>query len=205
MIWHLHDSSTGSEDEPGLEVLAGLDEEGCALLNLNPHESVELAKAVSLAASTADDDHDFDERSLTVLASRALSSIGQAEAARRMYLFGSGVIRQAEWHVSGDRCMWILDLMPLTEQNAWRLEMTFFSGISSILEAVCDVWDGTDGTGVLGLLHLKAAVDNVAGGANRSRRKSMATEVRSLCAARLRRVAETRGWRDVPEVIGLDL
>jgi hypothetical protein len=166
----------------------------------------ELVKAVEHYVQEHADGEAVDAQYLVLLASQALSSIGNARAARRLYLFGSGMVRPSEWEVSGDRALWVLDLKQLTVHDGASLELIFFNGLRIILESISDVWDETSGRGVLGLRHICPAVSALLGNtASRRESAALAAEIRSLCARKLEQSRSERHWQHTPEVINLDL
>jgi hypothetical protein len=203
MIWN-PDQLTRQPEVPEVEeIIADLSDLCGDVLRENTGKLREVATAIQ-AALLERDDEDIDATMLVALASRALTSIGEELAARRLVLLGSGVVRPAEWDVAGDTTVWVLDLKPLLESGGADLEMDLFTSLNRILDAIGDVWDESDGRGVLGLMHLEDC-----GGTSRETGKcgnpTLIAEVKAACDGKLRCLREAKGWHDLPDVISLDL
>jgi len=145
-----------------------------------------------------------DSSTVLALASQALTSIGEEEAARRLFLFGSGTIRPSEWSVSGEDTLWVLDMRSLTWRSHPLLELQVVSGVHRILESICDLWDESDGHGVLGVSNLAACEADFPSRAG-SRRHRFGDEVLTTCAGKLKCIANGRGWSETPVVMNLDI
>jgi len=168
-------------------------------------EVVELARAVehfineSGAADSVQSDH------LTILASKALTSIGEMGAARKLVLFGTGMVRPSEWVITGFESAWVLDLRRITVRNDTSLELVFFTNLDTIVNSIADVWDGSDGRGVLGLRHVCAAAASLLGSVdNKKKLAGLALEIKALCSSRLEQIRKVRGWGSAPVVMNLD-
>ena len=68
-----------------------------------------------------------------MLASQALRSIGHGATARRLLVFGTGLVRPAEWEISAGDSMWVLDLKQITVRSDASLELIFFGNIHKYL------------------------------------------------------------------------
>lgn len=145
-----------------------------------------------------------DARYLMVLAARALAAIGEKTAARRVYVFGSGLVSPSEWEVTRGQAMWVLDLKRMTTDGAWAHELLLLVNLHVVLDGIADVWDETEGRGALGLRHVCAAAASLSGRGKRGKREAAATEIRDWCEAKLSEVARRRGWRECPSVLDLD-
>ena len=146
-----------------------------------------------------------DSQYLIMLASHALASLGEDKAARKLLTFGTGMARPAEWEISGEGTMWVLDLKQLTVWDGAPLELVFFRCLHRIIDAMAGAWDNSGGVGVLGLRHVCAAAAGLLGeGANKKRISALVEEVSGLCSERLVAAGRERGWSDVPQVVNLD-
>ena len=145
-----------------------------------------------------------DARYLMVLAARALAAVGQKAAARRVYVFGSGLVSPSEWEVTRGQAMWVLDLRQMATEGAWAHEMLLLVSLHVVLDGIADVWDESQGRGALGLRHICSAATVLAGRGGRGKREAAAAEIRDWCASKLFDVAQRRGWREFPSVLDLD-
>jgi hypothetical protein len=140
------------------------------------------------------------------LVSHALSAAGDDVLARRLRIFGSSLVYPASWVVTGDQTVWILDVGRLLAPHDPRMEMALFDRFQSALNAFADVWDGTQGRGVLGLKGLSAAARFVLGhAAPNARIKRLAMELHRLGGRHLEMVRHQRRWEYTPTVMSLDL
>jgi len=174
---------------------------------LGPQTVEELAKAVECFLDTEEKNAAVESRYLVMLASRALSSIGEGEAARRLLLVGSGLVRAAAWEITGGKTMWVLDLKQMSIRVDAALELVFFACLRIVLESIADVWDDSRGCGILGLRHVSSAAEHLLSGNDpRGRRcRRLSREIMDACRQNLDRVREERGWTDTPEILDLDL
>lgn len=151
-------------------------------------------------------DQVVDSGYLVMLASQALSAVGEVDDARRMLVFGSGLVRPSEWEVTGGDEVWTIDLHRITVADGAPLELVFFNALGMVVESIADVWDTTSGRGVLGLRHVCATATLLLG---KRRRKdafdSLVDEIRGVCSARLGRMREQRRWETAPIVMNLDI
>jgi len=141
---------------------------------------------------------------LAVLAAQALSSIGEGEAARRLFLFGTGMLSPSQWDVTGGKTVWVLDLRKMTLRDDAPLELLFFNSLGLVLEAMANVWDASSGVGVLGLRHVCGTAAALAG-CKKGQGLSLEKEIKELCVGKLVQIGEKRGWAHVPEVMDLDV
>lgn len=142
--------------------------------------------------------------SLVMLASRALSSLGEDKAARKLLLFGTGMIKPSEWEVRRGGETWILDLKQLTVRNDAPLEMVLFAGLNAILESIADVWDASSGEGTLGLRHVCSVATELLGSGARGQ-EAMVAELMNTCRAKFNQLKVERNWNAVPDVMNLDV
>jgi hypothetical protein len=160
-----------------------------------------VAKFVSRTAGALTADTTY----LVALASQALRAVGERQAARRVLVHGTGMVRPAYWEVTGNDAMWVVDLRQMTFAPGAALELIFFGGLMAVIEAIAEVWDATQGAGALGLRHVSCAAAALFGERQgRRRAAALAREIRSLCAARLDGLKERRGWTETPVILDLD-
>jgi hypothetical protein len=203
MIWNPNQFA-GQVDVPDVEdIYADLSELCGDVLRENTGKLREVAAGIQ-AVLLERDDPGMDAGMLVVLASRALTSIGEELAARRLVLLGSGIVRPMEWDMAGDMTVWVLDLKPILESGGADLEMDLFNSINRVLDAIGDVWDDSDGRGVLGLMHLDDCGCSVSKGAKHMNTELIA-EVKAACDGKLKCLGKAKGWRDFPDVISLNL
>lgn len=173
---------------------------------INPMEVEEVALAVECFLEQEHDCNVASSDHLVMLTSQALRSIGHGAAARRLLVFGTGLVRPAEWEVSAGDRMWVLDLKQITVRSGASLELIFFGSLNMILESVAEIWDETRGRGVLGLRHVFPTLADLLGGnANRLDVMAMSEELRATCTGRLEQMGARRRWEDIPRIINLDV
>ncbi len=174
-------------------------------LSLSDLETRELARAVELYLDEYESVECVDAGYLVMLASQALKSIGQENAGRRLYIFGSGMVKPAEWVITGEHQLWILDLKQITLGDRAPLELLFFNSLVMILDAMADVWDDSAGSGGLGLRHVCRSIEGLLDIGRRSRRARMLSdEIIDICRIKLDKLKSERGWERAPDVINLD-
>ena len=166
----------------------------------------EMARAVEQFLESCCNGSVVDSKYVLMLASQALSSIGHTHAARRLLLFGTGLMRPSEWEVTGERAVWALDLKEITVSDDAPLELLFFGSLVIILESIADVWDETRGRGVLGLRHVCMAASALLGESGSRREVStLSDEIKETCRRKLTQIKEQRCWEMSPEVLNLDV
>lgn len=175
----------------------------------NPYDSSldvnEVARAIECVLAERDCDV-VDSNTLAFLAAQAMSSVGEANVARRLILFGSGMVRPAEWLVTGGRATWVLDLREMTVYEDAPLELLLFQGVQLAIESIADVWDASRGEGVLGLRHVCAtAGDLLCVSRNTNQVAGLIREIKGLCSRKLDQLRAERGWDRRPLVLNLDL
>lgn len=177
---------------------------GEALLD-DPYYVRELALAVDAYLAEEFNGASIDSRYVVMLASRALSSLGKDTEAKRLVVFGTGLVKPAQWEVSGGNAMWILDLKQITLSVDDRLELTLFASLKAVLEAIADGWDESGGRGALGLRHVIGAATQLLGARETSGPVTdLVAEIKYRCASILEQLGAERGWQHVPEIIDLD-
>ena len=199
----LADDPTGSS----IRAQISAELEATCLLSEVPDSTAveEIARAVEIYLHQQGSNQLVDSRSLNLLASQALHSVGEGRAARSLLLFGSGMVRPASWEVSGNREMWILDLREMTVRADAVLELIVFTGLSIVLDSIAGIWDETDGAGVLGLRHVLDTAQALLGPTDSAAARDLEAEILALCDRRLRKQGSQRGWQTCPEIINLDL
>jgi hypothetical protein len=142
---------------------------------------------------------------LSRLTARALGSLGRPEAARRVLVMGSGLVRSTRWLAAQPVPVWTLDLPRLLRRESDQLELALYPALASILDAMAGLWDGASGSGRLGLRGPGAAARLVLGPAARGeRRLAFRRELRGFCETRLEAIGAGRGWTDRPDVLFID-
>jgi hypothetical protein len=165
----------------------------------------QIARAVEYFVAVEEGHEAVDGRSLAVLTSQALASIGEHGAARRLLVFGSGLMRAAEWEICRGRRMWVLDLRQLEPADGRVLEMALLASLAAVLRGVAGLWDSTAGAGVIGLRGLRTAcAAPVQAPGRRAAERRLAEEVAGWCRLLLEREGRSRGWSARPEVLLLD-
>ena len=167
-------------------------------------------EALALAVQRAMEDCGEDVRNegrVVELSSHTLGVLGDAAAAKRLLVFGSGLVKASIWEFSGEAPLWILDLRKLVLNAGVQIEMAIFKSLSAVLDTVPDVWEKTSGRGQLGLRHVSSTAEQLFGEANdRRKRRSSAfsQEIMQRCHAKLQDIATLRAWGHCPDVVNLD-
>lgn len=182
----------------GISELCGQD------IVLDEEDAAELARAVQFFVEQEADAPWVDSNVLLMLASSALSSLGHGLAARRLYLFGTGLVRPARWEATGADTMWVLDLREIMVRDSVPLELMLFGSLCIILEALSEVWDESRGHGVLGLRHVCDAAARLSGSTRPKDVTALAAEIQAVCRDKLAQIGEDRNWTDVPHLVNLD-
>lgn len=169
---------------------------------LHTSDAEEVARAVEDFLELNGSDAE-ESRFLMVLAARALSAVGEGDAARRVYLFGSGLVNPSEWEITGREAVWTLDLLKMSVNEETAHEMILFVSLHLIIDAMAGVWDASAGRGTLGLRHVCATARVLSGREGRAA-TAAAAEIRDWCRAKLKQLASSRAWVDVPQVLNLD-
>ena len=139
------------------------------------------------------------------MAAQALKSLGQGGDARRLILFGSGMVRPSEWVVTGDQAIWVLNLKDIALREDASLEIIFFKGIQVVLDSIADVWDASGGDGIMGLKHVCLAASSLLGAPRNSKAvQKLCEEIREICIGKLQQIGRERGWHAEPFVLNLD-
>jgi len=141
------------------------------------------------------------------LSARTLGELGAGDLARRLLVFGSGLVRPSVWEASGGGRIWILDLRRLTVDAGVQIELTVFRSLDAVIAAIVDVWDESSGLGRLGLRHVQGTAERLFGAADQARGRrstAFAKELLLRSRARLQQLASERRWAHVPEVLSLD-
>ncbi|MDI6773826.1 MAG: hypothetical protein QME60_00290 [Verrucomicrobiota bacterium] len=143
---------------------------------------------------------------LILMASQALAALGEKQAARRLVVLGTGLVRPSEWTVIGEASAWVLDLKRMTVRADAALELVFFAALDMVLECAGELWDGASGRGTLGLRHVCAAARALLGAERQGKNsEALAGEIMAACRDKLARIGAARRWRHVPDVMNLDL
>jgi len=197
------------EQEKGCSVVSHIEQviaENCGdVLDLNGTQASELAVAVASFLEDYQDSGSYvDSGYLVMLASRALSSLGEKQAAHRLLVFGTGLVRPSEWEVTGSEAVWTLDLRRMSVRDDAALELVFFNSLHIVLSSIAEVWDRSEGEGVLGLRHVCSTASALLGGGKPGAVAALADEIQKTCEAKLSKVHAERKWRHTPTVMNLD-
>lgn len=207
MIWDPHNTTVGNAERS--QVVAELTaqiEAICGKGLLSEGTDIEsLAKAVEHFLKEDAGRNVFEAKYLVLLASRALMSIGEEQAAKKLLLFGTGLVKPSEWEISRGGEMWILDLKQITLRTDSFMELVFFNSLNVVLESTAEMWDGSGGRGILGLQHVCKVASALFGQSGKKMTSSMTEEIRNSCERKLEQIRDQRGWQATPEVMNLDL
>ena len=165
-----------------------------------------LSVAVQRAMSDCGEDIRNEGRVIE-LSSHTMGVLGDGDAARRLLVFGSGLVRASIWEFSGEDPLWILDLRKLVLNSGVQIEMAIFKSLSAVLDTVTDVWEKTSGRGRLGLRHVSSTAEQLLGEADDKRKKrsrAFSEEILQRCAMKLQDIAALRDWMHRPDVVNLD-
>lgn len=193
---------------------------GTAAVDAVPTASVALA--VAAYCKDAPLPTDDSAETIALLTARALASVGEHEAARRVLaaeppleplvgnldphrcspmtfsLIGRGVLRAVRWPVLGPGFVVVVDLRKIRRDASCLLEIAYAQTMHRLVDACLDLWEATAGEGVLALrgLSVHEAVAARAG--------ALRSELAAWARERLAQQADARGWRRRPRVIELD-
>jgi hypothetical protein len=205
MIWDPH---LNSESDQSVIVSYIMDEIGavCGKGVFVSRDNLEqVARAVETFLEQDVKASAVDSKYLVMLASRALSSVGETLVARKLLVFGTGLVKPSEWEVTDGESMWVLDLKKMTVKTDVLLEMVFFNSLQIILDSIADIWDESDGHGVLGLRHVCSVASALLGtSGKKSEVRALSREIRRLCDSKLEQIGGERGWSEFPLVMSLD-
>ena len=174
--------------------------------HLKENDVEALAVAVQRAMEECGEDTSNEERVLE-LSAHTLGVLGDDSAARRLLVFGSGLVKASVWEFTGKDPLWVLDLRKLVLNSGVQIEMAIFKSLSLVLETIADVWDDSSGKGELGLRHVLSTAEQmfgISGKRSKKRNKDFSGEVLGRCRMKLGDIAAMRGWTTVPTVIAVD-
>lgn len=197
------DISTDAEPSPLVSYLTAEMDACGGTGSLSPSQLQNVAEAVEVYLQDRQKTV-VEANHLVLLASRALKSLGEADSARRLFLYGSGLVRPSEWAVTAGRDMWVLDLQQMTFKTDALIELLFFNSLRTVLSGTADIWDATQGQGVLGLQNVCSVATKLLGSTTRSA-STLSDEIADTCTRTLARISTERGWTHVPDVLSLDL
>ncbi len=206
MIWAINDQQPVGNPPLVSQIKEVIAENGGGMFDPDGHRVDALARAVASYVSEAGGCcWRVDAGSLALLTSKALFSVGEREAAHRLVVFGTGLVRPSVWEIRGGDSIWTLDLGRMVPRTETSLEMFFFSSLNIVLECVADVWDVTDGCGTLALRHTRSVAAGILGQVRSGRSViAFADEIRNACEAKLRQLGVQRHWGGVPELLRMD-
>jgi hypothetical protein len=203
MIWN---HGNPSEKEP--ELLAAMTAEmeaSCADGTLTEESLKDILRAVDYYLRRDGGGAAVESRHVVMLVSKAMASLGEAAAARRLLVLGTGLVRSAQWEVSRGNAMWILDLRRMTVKDDLHLDIFFYTCLNMVIDAIADLWDGTGGNGVLGLRHVCETATGLLGGGQKAAIQGTGRLILDSCRRRLDKLRSERGWETAPEVMNMDL
>ncbi|MCL1857045.1 MAG: hypothetical protein FWF84_05350 [Kiritimatiellaeota bacterium] len=170
----------------------------------SPGEETIAAVAAAVEKAMADYGEDLTREGRVIeLSSHALHALGETATARRLLVFGSGMVKAAIWEFSGGDPLWILDLRTMTVGEGAPLEMTLFLSLFAVLDTVADVWNAASGRGTLGLRHVLTTAELLAPQGRPKQRRDLSDEILRRVHDRLAHIARLRAWAAVPDVIPL--
>jgi hypothetical protein len=206
VIFYPQQDGTEGEESPLKKHIAGQMSGACDGHLAESGHLDDLAGAVADFVESSSKDGTVESNYLVMLASKALSSIGEQGAAHRLFLMGAGLMRPSSWEVAGGDAMWVLDLKEMTVCPDVPLEIVFFNSLSAILEMIAEVWDPTSGSGAIGLRNVSSAAAALLGHEGRKDEvEAVADEIKDMCAAKLEQIRAERNWAGIPAVLDLDL
>lgn len=172
---------------------------------------------------------------LLLLIGRALWSVGEEQAARRLMenqgralnlpkTFVEAVVAPdvslIHWHIllstravgpsplmdSLSGTLWALDLERMVPPAPGTLELAAMNVVRTVIDRVAALWDHCHGRGLIGLRHARTVAAGMLGCPRHSAKSmALASDIRNLCAQRLLALKSARGWSETPQVIMLDL
>jgi len=206
MIWNTSSRFDDGKSPVVSQITAEIAEICADDLAMDPARIEELAKAVESFIELEHNGEYADSRYIVMLASRALSSIGESAAGRRLLVFGTGLVKPSEWVVTGTDAMWILDLKEMVINESSPLELVFFGSLLIVIESVAEIWDKTGGNGVLGLKNVLVTAEAFLGaGGDAKKAVLMGSEIKLACENKLEQLSRDRKWEYVPRVMNLDI
>ena len=206
MIWNPNNRFTTEKSQLVSHITAEIEEVCGDDLEMDKSKIEELAKAVESFLENEHDGAIADSKYIVMLASRALSSIGEGAAGRRLLVFGTGLVKPSEWEVTGEDSLLVLDLKEMMVRENSPLELIFFSSLGMVLESIADVWDKTGGRGILGLKNVFATGLALLGSeCDVHRVEKLGEEIKAACEQKLGRLCAERKWVHVPRVMNLDI
>jgi hypothetical protein len=203
MIWNPHNEPSQGRSAVVSSITSEIDGV-CGDLLGHAGSVEEIARAVEIYLEEFGDGA-IDRSHLVMMASHALSTLGEGKAAHRLLLFGTGFVCPSEWEVTGGEAVWVVDLKQITVRQDAALELIFFNCLNMVLDAVAEVWDGTRGSGVLGLRHVSVAASSLLNTDKKRDLDIFAREVKVVCLKRLEQLRAERNWSSTPEVMDLDI
>lgn len=203
-------------------------------MSVSPDDLEELAKGVAFFLAEDGIPPALRADYLLLLISRALHAVGEEDAAEvyvqsvgeklalpesvrallargavrpcSWRVFASHLARPSEWASINCRTVWVLDLNRIGHANDDCLEMSFFQGVSSIVEQMACVWDQMKGAGILGLRNVEDKLTDIFGlHRKRAAIDSLSEEVKTVCEKKLDALAPSRSWQSRPNVFNLDV
>lgn len=132
-----------------------------------------------------------EDNDTTFLIIKAFTAVGEFQIARRMLLYTYGFVKICEWDIAGDDEILVIDLNRLKERYDIFIDLVLVKIVDIILESISYRLDKTDGRGIIGLK---------VGNSNITKKFLM-----DVCISRLWFIAREREWKDIPQVIFIEL
>lgn len=145
-----------------------------------------------------------DFQQIIQYSAKALSDIGSETMARRVLVFGSGLVDRCFWQISAGHRMWMLDVGLLFSRTEPLLELTVVMALALVMDSISEVWDESRGRGVLGIRALEELAGRIcADGGRRGqrRRERLADDLLYFIKMRLEAEASSRDWQRAPDVV----
>ncbi|MDD5677694.1 MAG: hypothetical protein PHW60_06830 [Kiritimatiellae bacterium] len=172
---------------------------------------------------------------LLLLIGRALWSVGEDQAARRLLeihapalnlpaTFVEAVwakdVSMLHWHIllstravrispltgALSGTLWVLDLERMVLPAPTSLELLALNVVRTVIDRVASLWDHCQGRGLLGLRHANTLAAGMLGCPRHgAKSRALAADIREQVRQRLLTLKTARGWNDTPQVIMLDL
>ena len=229
MIWH--SGELLQKDQDALcDYLA--DQIVSASSSFSPIQAREIARGVTAYCAGFMTEQGVSSDYMALLLSRALWCLGEKELARLIVnrqrldstradlfladpdkaavsmdawsLMDSRLVRPSQWTVENQSAVWVLDFTRIRMAPQDFVELVFLQGLRILLERTAEIWDVTDGRGVLGLKGLRAWLSERKKTGARSSRAAM-KEIADFCRDVMGKNREKRAWAACPRVIHLDI
>lgn len=121
-------------------------------------------------------------------------------------LYVSRLVRPVGFFSLGGKTLWVIDMPKLASLCSPIWELSLARTIQLVLSHLADIWDETQGEGLLGLSQTReAAAALLATSATSVKSRRLAQEIKRQVWIWLDSLKGKRGWRTVPSLINLHL